>query len=52
LDRGFEKGSVDTMLFLQKVKEEILIIQIYTDDILFGSSDKMLCDEFSKIMSN
>ncbi|KAI0488412.1 hypothetical protein KFK09_028243 [Dendrobium nobile] len=52
LDRRFEKGSVDPTLFLQKVKEEILIVQIYVDDILFGSSDKMLCDEFSKIMSN
>jgi len=52
LDRGFKKGSVDTTLFLQKVKEEILIVQIYVDDILFGSSDKNLCDEFSKIMSN
>ncbi|KAI0522554.1 hypothetical protein KFK09_004934 [Dendrobium nobile] len=51
LEREFFKGSVDTTLFLRKVGDDLLIVQIYVDDILFGFSDKKLCDEFSKIMS-
>ncbi|KAI0508036.1 hypothetical protein KFK09_014170 [Dendrobium nobile] len=51
LEREFVKGSVDTTLFLRRVGDDLLIIQIYVDDILFGSSNKKLCEEFSKIMS-
>ncbi|PKU64856.1 Retrovirus-related Pol polyprotein from transposon TNT 1-94 [Dendrobium catenatum] len=52
LERSFEKGSVDTTLFLRKIGKDILIVQIYVDDIIFGSSNKHLCDDFSKTMSN
>ena len=52
LERSFEKGSVDTTLFLKKFGKYILIVQIYVDDIIFGSSNKNLCDDFSKTMSS
>ncbi|PKU66353.1 Retrovirus-related Pol polyprotein from transposon TNT 1-94 [Dendrobium catenatum] len=52
LERSFEKGSVDTTLFLKKFGKEILIVQIYVDDIIFGSSNKNLCDDFSNTMSS
>jgi len=51
LEREFVKGSVDTALFLRKVGDDLLIVQIYIDDIIFGSFDKRLCNDFSKIMS-
>jgi len=51
LEREFIKGSVNTTLFLRRVGDDLLIVQIYVDDILFGSSNNKLCDEFSKIMS-
>ncbi|KAI0497222.1 hypothetical protein KFK09_020444 [Dendrobium nobile] len=51
LEREFVKGSVDTTLFLRRAGDDLLIIQIYVDDILFRSSNKNLCDDFSKIMS-
>jgi ABC-type proline/glycine betaine transport system permease subunit len=31
--------------------KDLFISQIYVDDIIFGSSNKSFCDEFSKIMT-
>ena len=45
-------GSADTTLFIKHVNKDILIIQIYVDDILFGSTNDDLCQEFSKTMQN
>ncbi|KAI0530899.1 hypothetical protein KFK09_000447 [Dendrobium nobile] len=42
---------MDTTLLLKKLGDDILIIYIYVDDIIFGSTNKKLYDEFSKIMS-
>jgi hypothetical protein len=34
------------------LKNDILIIQIYVDDIIFGSTNASLCKEFSKLMQD
>ena len=34
--KGFSRGSVDTTLFLKKNKHDLLVMQIYVDDIIFG----------------
>ena len=52
INSGFEIGKVDQTLFIQKKKQDILIVQIYVDDIIFGSTNDKLCQEFSKIMTN
>ncbi|CAJ2638249.1 unnamed protein product [Trifolium pratense] len=52
LEKGFEKGKVDCTLFRKTTKEDILIIQIYVDDIIFGSTNASLCKNFSKIMQD
>ncbi|CAJ2652909.1 unnamed protein product [Trifolium pratense] len=52
LEKGFEKGKVDCTLFRKTTKEDILIIQIYVDDIIFGSTNAALCKNFSKIMQD
>ncbi|CAJ2645639.1 unnamed protein product [Trifolium pratense] len=52
LEKGFEKGKVDCTLFRKTTKEDILIIQIYVDDINFGSTNASLCKNFSKIMQD
>ena len=49
-ENGFEKGKVDTTLFKKNHLEYILIVQIYVDDIIFGSTNESLCKEFSKLM--
>ncbi|GJT32751.1 retrovirus-related pol polyprotein from transposon TNT 1-94 [Tanacetum coccineum] len=43
-------GMVDNTLFTKKSKSHLNIIQIYADDIIFGSTCQNLCDEFAKIM--
>ncbi|KAJ9553022.1 hypothetical protein OSB04_017067 [Centaurea solstitialis] len=46
LSKGFKKGSVDSTLFLMKEGEHIVVIQIYVDDIIFGSTSRELCKKF------
>ena len=43
--------KADTTLFIKNKNEDILIIQIYVDDIIFGSTNKSLCKEFLSCMS-
>nr|GEW94860.1 hypothetical protein [Tanacetum cinerariifolium] len=38
IDSGFQKGSIDTTLFIKKKGKHIMLIQIYVDDIIFGST--------------
>ncbi|GJX74229.1 putative ribonuclease H-like domain-containing protein [Tanacetum coccineum] len=50
LDNGFQIRTIDKTLFIKKVKSDILIVQVYVDDIIFGSTKKSLCTEFEKLM--
>nr|GEU31071.1 copia protein [Tanacetum cinerariifolium] len=43
-------GMVDNTLFTKKSKSHHIIVQIYVDDIIFGSTCQNLCDDFAKIM--
>ena len=46
------RGRVDTTVFLRKHKDKVLLVQIYVDDIIFGSTDEKLCKRFSKLMQS
>ncbi|GJQ99035.1 putative ribonuclease H-like domain-containing protein [Tanacetum coccineum] len=48
LENGFHRGKIDKTLFIKRLKSDILLVQVYVDDIIFGS--KSLCDEFEQIM--
>ncbi|KAJ9536507.1 hypothetical protein OSB04_un000344 [Centaurea solstitialis] len=50
LSKGFKRGTNDTTLFLKKEGDDLLLVQIYVDDIIFGSTNPELCTKFSKIM--
>src|SRR3954463_9010233 len=50
LNNGFTRGQVDTTLFCKTSKKDILICQIYVDDIIFGTSNTSLGKEFAKSM--
>ncbi|GJS18725.1 putative ribonuclease H-like domain-containing protein [Tanacetum coccineum] len=50
LENGFQRGTIDKTLFIKKVKGDILLVQIYVDDIIFGSTKKELCTEFEKLL--
>ncbi|KAK2456670.1 cysteine-rich RECEPTOR kinase [Trifolium repens] len=52
LENGFQKGQIDNTLFRKTSKKDILIIQIYVDDIIFGSTNASLCKNFSKLMQD
>ncbi|GKE78861.1 putative ribonuclease H-like domain-containing protein [Tanacetum coccineum] len=50
LDNGFQRGQIDKTLFIKRVKDDILLVQVYVDDIIFGSIRKELRTEFEKMM--
>ncbi|GJR43728.1 hypothetical protein Tco_1311831 [Tanacetum coccineum] len=43
-------GMVDNTLFTKKKSSNLIIVQIYVDDIIFGLTCQDMCDEFAKIM--
>ena len=49
---GFRKGSVDNNLYIKVTQYGILLIEVYIDDIIFGSTDDMLSQKFAKDMQN
>ncbi|GJV87556.1 putative ribonuclease H-like domain-containing protein [Tanacetum coccineum] len=46
----FRRGTIDKTLFIKKDKGDILLVQVYVDDIIFGSTKKSLCVEFEQMM--
>jgi hypothetical protein len=51
LKQDFKIGKADTTLFTRKIKNDIFVCQIYDDDIIFGSTNQIFCEEFSRIMT-
>ncbi|GJX76989.1 putative ribonuclease H-like domain-containing protein [Tanacetum coccineum] len=50
LDNEFQKGKIDKTLFIKRYKGDILLVQVYANDIIFGSTKKELCNAFEKLM--
>ncbi|GJW56501.1 putative ribonuclease H-like domain-containing protein [Tanacetum coccineum] len=50
LDNEFQRGKIDKTLFIKRYKGDILLVQVYVDDIIFGSTKKELCNAFEKLM--
>lgn len=50
VDNKYTAGLVDNTLFTKKNKSHVIVVQIYVDDIIFGSTCQELCDDFSKSM--
>ncbi|KAI3746135.1 hypothetical protein L6452_08557 [Arctium lappa] len=50
LENGFERGIIDKTLFIKRSKKDILLVQIYMDDIIFGSTKDQMCRDFEKLM--
>jgi hypothetical protein len=44
--------KVDTTLFTKKIGKDLFVLQLYIDDIIFGSTIQDYCDEFGKMMAN
>ncbi|GJS79258.1 putative ribonuclease H-like domain-containing protein [Tanacetum coccineum] len=50
LENGFQRGKIDNTLFIKKHKGDIFLVQVYVDDIIFGSTKKELCIALEKLM--
>ncbi|GJS45214.1 uncharacterized mitochondrial protein-like protein [Tanacetum coccineum] len=50
LDDEFQRGKIDKTLFIKRYKCDILLVQVYVNDIIFGSTKKELCNTFEKLM--
>nr|GEY56813.1 putative ribonuclease H-like domain-containing protein [Tanacetum cinerariifolium] len=48
--RRSTRGTIDKTLFLKKNNRDIILVQVYRDDIIFGSTKKAWCDEFEALM--
>jgi hypothetical protein len=49
---GFIKGSADNNLYIKVSKFNILLIEVYVDNIIFGSDDDRFRQKFAKDMHN
>ena len=52
LANNFTKGSIDPTLFIQKHGVDILIVQVYVDDIIFASTKTQYSHRFAKLMTD
>ena len=50
LSQGYETGKTDKTLFIKKACNQIILVQVYVDDIIFSSTNKTLCEQFVKAM--
>nr|KAJ0227041.1 hypothetical protein LSAT_V11C100046250 [Lactuca sativa] len=51
LENGYRRGAIDNTLFIKKKGSDMILVQIYVDDIIFGSPNEKLSKEFAEIMS-
>nr|GEU96341.1 uncharacterized mitochondrial protein AtMg00810-like [Tanacetum cinerariifolium] len=47
----FVREKIDNTLFVYKTQTDVILVQIYVDDIIFGSTSTKLCKQFAKLMT-
>jgi hypothetical protein len=52
IENDFRIGKADSILFTRKMGKYLFVCQIYVDDIIFDSTNKLFCDESNKIMTD
>ncbi|GKF27678.1 putative ribonuclease H-like domain-containing protein, partial [Tanacetum coccineum] len=52
LKNGYKRGTIDKTLFIKKDKKDIILVQVYVDDIIFGSTKQSWCNEFEALMKS
>ncbi|GKD10485.1 retrovirus-related pol polyprotein from transposon TNT 1-94 [Tanacetum coccineum] len=50
-EHKFVRGKIDNTLFVYKTQTDVILVQIYVDDIIFGSTNIKLCKQFAKLMT-
>ena len=51
LANGYSMGNADKTLFVKHHNCDLIVVQVYVDDIIFGSTNHSLVLEFAKFMS-
>ncbi|GJX62631.1 retrovirus-related pol polyprotein from transposon TNT 1-94 [Tanacetum coccineum] len=51
ISQHFSKGAVDPTLFTRQAGNDLLLVQIYVDDIIFASTNTAMCNEFANQMT-
>ncbi|GJY64769.1 putative ribonuclease H-like domain-containing protein [Tanacetum coccineum] len=52
LKNRYRRGTIDKTLFIKKDKNDIMLVQVYMDDIIFGSTKRSWCDEFEALIKS
>ncbi|GJR25124.1 retrovirus-related pol polyprotein from transposon TNT 1-94 [Tanacetum coccineum] len=52
IEHHFTKGIVDLTLFTRRHEDDILLVQVYVDDIIFGSTNPDFSKHFANLMKN
>nr|GEZ76954.1 copia protein [Tanacetum cinerariifolium] len=52
LQNHFFKGTIDPTLFIRRFQDDILVVQVYVDDIIFGSTHPRSIQLFSDLMKS
>ena len=50
--QGYDKGTSDKTLFIKRKEDDTILVQVYVDDIIFGSNNGELCETFMEIMKS
>jgi len=50
LSQGYERGKTDKTLFIKHSWKDIILVQVYVDDIIFGATNESLCEQFVATM--
>ncbi|GKE38265.1 retrovirus-related pol polyprotein from transposon TNT 1-94 [Tanacetum coccineum] len=51
ISQHFSKGAVDPTLFTRQAGNDLLLVQIYVDVIIFASTNTAMCNEFANQMT-
>ncbi|GJY73354.1 retrovirus-related pol polyprotein from transposon TNT 1-94, partial [Tanacetum coccineum] len=47
ISQHLSKGAVDPTLFIRQARNDLLLVQIYVDNIIFASTNTAMCNEFA-----
>jgi hypothetical protein len=50
--QGFKRGSMDNNRYIKVEQDNLTIIEVYVDDIIFGSDDERLSQKFARDMQS
>ncbi|GJR23785.1 retrovirus-related pol polyprotein from transposon TNT 1-94 [Tanacetum coccineum] len=51
ISQHFSKGAIDPTLFTRQAGNDLLLVQIYVDDIIFASTNTTMCNKFANQMT-